>query len=252
MQCPYCGYEYNDTEPRCPFCRTENTAEARAQQRETIWSLEEEGRDIRENLPKQLRKKADQKVRKAGTFFLGVIAAVLALILVANLAFKFISDYIEQQNLQKLESYLQEQDFDSLTELMDEIDSYDSVYDKYTSIVSAYRNIIYAQDSLQWYYDGENDPYMTKEMQIENLAFAISDCVNAISKARYELEDQLVMGNEEAMEEIYSQAHNMLTLTLLLTDEELQSAYNAVDYYYSPDAAMPLAELSYERMHESE
>lgn len=252
MQCPYCGYEYNDRELKCPFCGTENTEEARSRQRKTIWSLEEESRDIRTNLPKQLKKQTDQKAGKAGATLLGTLAAVLVIVVAINLAARLFMDYADKQNTKQLESYLQAEDYDSLTALMDKIGAIGTTYDKYTEVVGVYRDITSANNELGWYYQGEAEGYNTQEIQLQYLSFAISDCVNATAEARYYINDQLMMENEEVLEDLESQAHHILTFVLLLEDEELNDAYVQAEYYYSPNAAMELAGLSYERMHENE
>lgn len=248
MQCPYCGYEYNDTELKCPFCGTENTEEARAQQRKTIWSLEEEHHDIRENLPKRLKKEADLKVRKAGFGILRVLAVILIITITVNVAARLFMDYADRKNIEKLENYFQTQNYDALTELMDDIGAAGTAYEKYTEVVRVYRDLTYAREELGWYYEGESYGYETEEL-VQYLAFAISDCVNAIAEAQYCLDDQLMLGNEDTLSELQLQAHDMLTSTLLLNSEEYTDAIEQAEYYYSPDAAMPLAELSYERMH---
>lgn len=248
MKCPYCGYEYDDSLLRCPFCNTENTKEAREQQQKTIWSLHEESQDIRKNMPKRMLQKAD---RMAGKLLIRILIGIVFIVFLAALAgllYQWNRSRILDRNLNKLEQCLQQQDFDQLYEYMDDIDDYTADYEKFYDVFYAYRNLIYAQESLEWYYDSEKDEYSSDEIRTWYLAAAISDCLNALNDTEPGLNDQLILGNEAALEELSSQAHNILTLILLLTDDEILELLELHESYYDPDMVMGYAELSFERI----
>lgn len=249
MKCPYCGYEYEDNLLRCPFCNTENTKEAREKQRETIWSLHEESRDIQKNMPKRMLQKAN---RTAGKLLIRIwigIAVMVLLIALAGSLYQWNQNRILNRNLNRLEQYLQAQDFDQLYTYMDDLYDYNPSYEKFYDVYYACRDLSYAKESLGWYYDSEKDDYSSDEIRIWYLAAAISDCLNALNDTEPGLSDQLIQGNEAALEELASRAHDILTSTLLLTDAEIQELLELHENYYDPDMVMSYAGLSFERMH---
>lgn len=247
MICPYCGYEYADTELKCPFCATENTGQARKQQQTVIRSLEEEAEDIR-RMPKEILRQTNQEAVRVFAGFLIVIVLILILTVLGNIAIRTAGNLSEQKNLKKLEELLQKEDYDGILTLMDEIDSYEPVYDKYTEIVFTYRNMSYLEDDLEWFYESVENPYSTQKMLADTLSFAMADCMNALRTGREYLDDNLVLGNEDALEHICSQAENTLTLAFHITDEEIQALLDMDISYYSSDDVLPLAELALERM----
>lgn len=250
MKCTYCGYEYEDNLLRCPFCNTENTKEAREQQRETIWSLHEEGRDTLKNIPARMLQKSN---RTTGKFLIRILTGIIAMVLLVTLAgflYQWNQKRVLDRNLNKLEQYLQAQDFDQLCAYMDDLNDYSPSYEKFYDVYYACRDLSYAEESLDWYYDSEKNDYSSDEIRIWYLAAAISGCLNTLNDTEPGLSDQLIQGNEAALEELASQSHDVLTLTLLLTDKEIQELLDLHEYYYDPDMVMSYAALSFERMHE--
>lgn len=247
MICPYCGYEYDDSEPKCPFCATENTGVAREQQRAVIHTLEQETQNISQNMPGELMKKATRRTTGVfGKIFLAVILLTAAVI-AGSTVYRAYGSFSTERNLKKLETFLQAGDYAGLQKYMEDIDSYDSVYEKYLEVSFAYRYLSYTEDDLEWFYDNLESEYADHETTVMSLGFVISDCLNAHSYCTEYLEDQLILENEEALEEIRSQAHNLLTLVLHFSEEEIEEML-AMENYYEMEAFMPYAELSLERM----
>ncbi|MBS6396337.1 MAG: hypothetical protein KH452_04175 [Clostridiales bacterium] len=247
MQCPYCGYEYDDELTKCPFCATENTREAREQQRETIWSLQEEGKYIRNNLPKQLLKNANRTAAHMGRKILAGILFVLLLFGVIAVSIRTIKDLKRENNIQQLEEYLQAMELDALVSCMDEIEEYDPSYEKYYEVDSSYRYLTYAQESLGWYYESLDDPYSSEDTRTYYLATAIAYCVNAFQEADTALSDQLIQDNEAALEQILMQTQNLLT-AISITEEEVQEILDLGEYYYIGEDVVPYAILARERI----
>lgn len=247
MQCPYCGYEYDDKEPKCPFCATENTGVAREQQQAVFRSLDQETEEIR-RMPEKMRKQTD---RKAAGIFIIVLAFIIfltVLIILASFGIRTFQSHSTERNSEKMETLLQEKDFDGLMALADELDSYDPAYDKYFEVVYTYRSMSYLTEDLEWFYDAREDSYSTWEIMASSLSYAICDCMNALSTGREYLDDGLILGNEDALENICSQAENTLTLTFRLTEEEIQELLDMELYYYDSESVLPYAELALERM----
>lgn len=247
MICPYCGYEYDDTELKCPFCATENTGQAREQQRIVIRSLEEETEDIR-RMPNEMLRQTNQKAFKVFTLVLAAVIFTTILVVIGTFAFQAFHESSTKRNLDKLEEYVLENDYDSILNLMDESDFYDSAYDKYQEIAYTYRSMTYLEDDLKWFYESREDSYSTQETVTTYLAFAIADCMNTLSTGRDYIDDNLILGNENALENICSQAENTLTLTFHLTDEEIQELLDMEVYYYDSDNVLPYAKLALDRM----
>lgn len=247
MQCPYCGYEYDDTEPKCPFCATENTGMAREQQRAVFRSLDQETEEIW-RMPEKMRKQTD---RKAAGIFIMVLAFIIfltVLIILVSFGIRAYNSVSAERSLENMETLLQEKDYDGLMALVDKLDSYDPAYEKYRETVYTYRSMSYLTEDLEWFYDTREDSYSTREIMASSLSYAICDCMNALSTGREYLEDGLILGNEEALENICSQAENTLTLTFRLTEEEIQELLDMELYYYDSDSVLPYAELALERM----
>jgi len=247
MLCPYCGYEYADTETKCPFCGTENTGQAKKQQQTVIRSLEEEAEDIR-RMPKEMLRQTDRKAARIFTRVLIAVVLMIILIALGNIAFRAVKNTSEQKNLKKLEALLQEGDYAGIVALMDEIDSYDPVYEKYTEIVFTYRSMSYLEEDLEWFYESRENPYSTQETLTDSLAFAMADCMNALLTGREYLDDNLMQGNEDALEHICSRAENTLTLTFHMTDEEIQTLLDMHISYYSSEDLLSYAEQALDRM----
>ena len=247
MICPYCGYEYDDKEHKCPFCATDNTGVAREQQRAVIRTLEQESQNIEQNMPGELLHRASKKT--TGIFakiFLAFLILVIGVI-AGSAVFRVYRSYATERSLQKLEEYMVSGDYEALLKYMDGLDSYDSVYDKYTEVSYAYRYLSYAQEELEWFYEDRENPYSDSELLLTSLSFTIGDCLNTLSYCTEYMDDQLILENEDTLYEIRLLAYNILTMTLHLSDEEITELL-ALESYYDIDPIMPYAKLSLERM----
>lgn len=247
MQCPYCGYEYDDGEPKCPFCATENTGVARKQQQSVLRTLEDETEDIR-HMPEKMLAQTSRKTATAFGGILTVLILLIMLVVIGSFAFRLFRSHSTSRNLGKLEAYLQEADYDAIQEFMSDIDSYEPVYDKYFEIADTYRNIAYLESDLDWFYETKDNPYAQEENTVIALSYAMGDCLDTLSAGHQYLEDGLIQGNEDALENICSQAENTLSLVFFLTKEEIQELLDMHLSYYDSDTLLPYAETALKRM----
>lgn len=247
MVCPYCGYEYDDTESRCPFCHTENTGQARKQQENVIRTLENETEDIRQ-MPKQVLHRTNRKAAKIFVTLAAVLLFLTLLILIINFAGQRFHTSAEERNLRTLEQFLQEKDYEAIVNFTEEHDIYESAYDKYLEVAYAYQHILYLEESLEWLSESVESPSSDTDTTLAYLSFAISDCMNALHIARYHLEDNLILGNEEALESIFLQAESTLTETLCVIPEEIEEMSALDTDYYDTDTVLPYAQSALKRM----
>lgn len=247
MQCPYCGYEYDDKEPRCPFCATENTGAARKQQQSVLRTLEDETEDIR-RMPEKMLSQANRKTAAAFGGILTILILLIILVIAGSFTFRFFQSHSTSRNLKRLEACLQEKDYNRLLELMNHIDSYEPVYSKYSEIADTYRYMSYLENDLEWFYESRDNPYSTDENTAIALSYAMGDCLDTLSTGRQYMEDGLIQDNEDALENICSQAEDTLTLTFQLTEEEIRELLDMELYYYDSDSVLPYAELVLKRM----
>lgn len=249
MICPYCGFEYADDLLRCPHCGAENVREAREQQQETLDSLEEEREDIRHE-PERILKKTNRAAARIGVrIFIGVVIAAL-LIVAGSFIWRFWTRHTLTRNVERLDACLAEGDYEGLSALLDRIDSYDSAYDPYYPVLYAYQDLSYVQDDLEWFRtdleSGLEDTYL-----LQSLSFALNDAMNALIRAESGLQDDLYLGNEDALQDIYGRARELLTGTLKVTEEEIgqmAELYEDQDSLYDESLFLPYATLILERL----
>lgn len=249
MRCTSCGYEYPDNQLKCPFCGTENTAYARAQQQEVLDALQEESKHIQTTLPKELCRTTDRKVLKTGALVLAGILFLLLLTLIGSFLYRISQEQKESKNLKKLETQLAEQDFAGLAKTLDKIDnSYASVYEKYEEVASVYEDLSYGQESLKDYYDFTSSGHLTSDQLSESLSWALSSFLNAYWNSEQALQDSLILENEDSLELLQSEIVEILTDTLLLTEEEIAETQPQNTSWLSSEDVLFLAQLSHERM----
>ena len=152
--------------------------------------------------------------------------------------------------MERLDACLAEEDYEGLSVLLDRIDSYDSAYDPYYPVLYAYQDLSYVQDDLEWFRtdleSGLEDSYL-----LQSLSFALNDAMNALIRAESGIQDDLYLGNEDALQDIYDQACELLTGTLKVTEEEIEQMselYEDQDSLYDESLFLPYAALVLERL----
>ncbi len=246
MKCPFCGSEYDSTALKCPFCGAENTKEARERQKETLHALDTERKNIR-RLPEELLRQTNRKAFHFGKKLLFFAVLLFLLLIAGSFLWKFYSEFRQSHHLKQLEQMLQEQDYDGLAEKIDQIDSYSPIYGPYIEIYWVFQYISQLQEDLEWFRQEKAQGYGSAEI----LSFSVVDSLMAIYEASCYLEDELVRGNEEALETLRLQAWDALTDTLLFTEDEVQEMLTLVDdnyYGYGDEQMCSYAEISLKRM----
>lgn len=247
MQCPYCGYEYDDKELKCPFCGTENTEEARSQQKKTICSLEEEEHRIRFHLPKQMTRSVDRKAFRAGHLLLILVLVLTLAGILGNIMFGWIQKEMIQRNVQLLETYLENGDYEKLQAKMENL-SWESEYDKYYQVCYAASFLDCAEQSLEWYYEEVNSSYSNEDSRNYYVTITIAYCMNVFLDTDPYISDDLVEGNEKALTDLHNRAWNILTLVLKMTEEEIQELQSIDTTYYGAEDTEDYAPLVRERI----
>ncbi len=249
MRCPNCGYEYPDSLVKCPSCGTEHTKLAQELQQDTLDSLTKESHHIRRNFHKELRQNTDRKVAKSGLIGLTAIIGVLVLVLAGSFVLRLIRTNHERRNLELLETYLQEENYAALEEKMDSIsDRYESTYDKYRPVADMYEDLCYAEESFLSYQDFAESGHLSQKQLAESLSWSMAPYFQVLMDARLGLNDQLILGNEAALEAFEAQAYAILTEDFHLTEEEIAEVINSkVSIIYS-EKLLPLASDSHERI----
>ena len=252
MVCHFCGYEYADDLLRCPHCGAENVREAREQQQEALDALEEEKKAIRLE-PGRIFRRTDRAAARIGLWIFAGAVLLAVFTAAGSFLWRLWQRHTLAENVKKLETCLAEQDYGSLCELLDRIDSYDPAYDPYYPVGYAYDDLIRAGDDLEWFRSDlesglAEDPYLAQD-----LAFALNDAMNAYIQSGNGLYDGLYLGNEDALQDIHDQAYRILTEDLRMTDEEIEEMAGLylqedTDVLYDSSLFLPHAFLSFERL----
>lgn len=249
MICPYCGFEYGDGLLRCPHCGAENTAKAREHQQEALHALTEEQKAIHRE-PERVMKQANRTAARIGVrLFAGVLVSAI-LTVAGNFAWNQWKSYRLARNVESLNAYLLDKDYDSLCQLLDEIDAYNSAYKPYYPVETAFQNLTWARQDLEWFQsDLENG--LLGDYLLQSLSFALCSAMNVVEETENGLEDDLYLGNEEALQDLQDQARRLLTEDLKMTEaeiEEMSVFYENTTIIYDETLFLPYASLSLERL----
>ena len=157
MKCANCGAEINENELICPYCGYENEKVAIEEQANYLNELEKK----KENLNYEPERKAKRAEKKTNYVFRNVLILVSIIGFIAFGVVYFTSSNSlnkQNKNIEKLEEYYQERDYESISNLMDKIeDSYVPAYKKYYITASLYNGSQWELSIMEENYDYYNE-----------------------------------------------------------------------------------------------
>lgn len=220
MQCPNCGAELTGEELCCPYCGWENQKLAEEHQQKKIASIYNKAADLF-RLPEQMVKKIFHRILIAAGAGLALYVVILIIISISNAVRVDNSYRIQQENLEKLESYYQTGEFEEMHDYLYTIDGYYSAtYHKYYIIGTIADTYSYTRKNLEELrkYDVK---YLTDG---EILIYDLYALLNRLADI-CELEEKgFVYGEKEVALDFKEKITALLHDELYLTDEEIEGA----------------------------
>lgn len=227
ITCVSCGAKYDRKEIRCPYCYTENRAEAKKQKQQILAGYDREAEDIREDMktyPKRTaRKWTGYLVKGIVVLFIIGVLVTAGILIYGRLSTK--KDYNQnKEHLETLEGFLQDGDYDELADYISEYELYDNCFDPYLQIRSVYWDYQYLEDLVESMGNVKEYTGFSKEEQISLLQDWSVSVVNqgqwVLNKCRGYMEDMAILGNEEILQKLYENSEQIL-LDSGLTKEEI-------------------------------
>lgn len=206
MICPNCGGEHADWALRCPYCNTVNEESSERVYMEHMNDIRDRLDDVDDNAKKSYRETISKSTKK--TFFtVGIIAVILAAIVIIIALFSFMMDKrdesMRQKTLQwqneeyvKLDAWYEKGEYD---EILKEYYDYilDSKYDIYNW--SHYYFIIEFYDDYKT-CQMMHEEIINNEARYDSLGMGLNSILNLVCRAQEgyidELKEAYVLNNE--------------------------------------------------------
>ncbi len=220
MVCKYCGAEFEDNAPQCPFCHSENTELAERIYKKQVGEVLGKIRNVKEEAKKEERRIS----RKAVKIFLVSVAVLLAVIALWHIVSEVISvvkinteKKKEDVYLAELDAYYQKGDYDGLKEY------YYGSSDVFTFRAEKYREVVYA---LGYMYNIRR--FETEEPLFPINIYAILEDFNGLYRLTEEkTNDSTVYGNEDVLLGFLAEAEEFLKETLGMTEAGIEAVKEA-------------------------
>lgn len=220
MICKYCGAEFEDNAPECPFCRNENAEYAdRAYEKQ----LDEVITKIR-NVKEETKKEERRISKKAAKFFLaalGILIAATALIYIVSVIISVKNVNTEKGKerayLAELDAYYQKGDYEGLAEC------YFNSSDVFSFRAEKYREVVYA-----WEYMYNIRRFKAGQTLFPITIYAILEDFNGLSKMTEEkTNDSTVYGNEQILLDFLKESEAFLREDLGMTEDQIEMVREA-------------------------
>lgn len=210
MICRNCGAEYDKGNISCPYCGTENVQTAGKQKREILKDYDREEARIRKEAEAFPQKTAN-KLTKAIIFVLGILIFAGVLISVIYILYGKLSVRIsyrqEQIYLEKLEELYQEGRYEEMEEYCRKKELYGRTYQKYTQVIEinrCYERMEAGMDEIQS-IAAESFSREEKEKLCDYwVKDVLSQAADILQKSREYADDRSFLGNEQTLEEFYT------------------------------------------------
>lgn len=227
ITCVSCGAKYDKNKIRCPYCYTENHIAAKKEKKQILAGYDKEADDIREdmkNYPKRTAKKWTGYLVKGLVilFILGILVTVGIFVYGKRSAGKEYNQ--KQKQVEILEGFLQDKDYDGLADYISEYELYDNCFDPYLQIRSVYWDYEYLEDLADDLDNVKEYTSLGREEQVSILYNWSVSTVNqgywVLNKCRDYIEDMAILGNEEILQDLYEDCEQIL-MNVGLTKEDV-------------------------------
>ncbi len=210
MICKNCGGEYPDVQLSCPYCHTENRKVVLKRKKEILKGYDREADAMHAQAESYAERTADKWTKKI-FMILGIVAVIGVLIsIIFIVASKLVVNHeyaLEVENTEKLEELLAACDYEGMQAYMSE-KKISGGYKKYEQVVRMYRQYKSLKESDESIRSLEAAYYKNPEAWDSVTDFYIDDILDSAAAVirDYEQygEDKTFLGNEKALEEIYS------------------------------------------------
>lgn len=210
MICPNCGVEYEDRMEKCPYCDSENIAEAKRRMNNLLKQYEKEEKEIR----KDFEEYPNRQVRKYTGRILGVLAvlAVLCgLLTVGYFLWGYLRAAVEgsasSRHERALESCFQQGKYDEMTEYMEKHHLAGIRYAKYGQIKDALFYLDWMDTSkellescVQLEFTG---PKKREEEIRTQAASYLEKASHVLADTSEQANDTVFLGNEEVLMQLH-------------------------------------------------
>lgn len=138
MKCTNCGAEYADNLDRCPYCERANDVLANKRYDEAVKAIKANKKRIND-IPKTVPRSASKVILRVAAIALAAVIILVGMIVGISKAKANKSERAIKDNLAKMESYIDKQDYAALLDLFDSI-KYEADYSKYWQVAFLYNN----------------------------------------------------------------------------------------------------------------
>ncbi|MDD6482214.1 MAG: zinc ribbon domain-containing protein [Lachnospiraceae bacterium] len=225
MNCINCGAELEPGALICPYCGTENEAVAKAQHENEIREIHEKI----DQLDKTMQEDRVRKVNHSLSRLALIVGALVLLLIVGIFAVTRIQSGValsrQQKNLEKLEGYYQDGDYDAVVKYMDKYKLKGNTFGKYQK----------TKDAMEWMdyglsYVGDEENYfkyvMDYEKSRDGIAYSLEININSLCRSLYQL-DQMgekgyLYGEQAVVEYAKEQVMQAFETHFLVTEEEVE------------------------------
>ncbi len=231
MVCKHCGAEFNDTLLQCPYCGSENRAEAKRQKKKILRGYDKEAEQMRADA-ELYPEKAAKKITKKLLIIIGAVLLIAVLMIVLYLIVSGqqakANHASEKKHEEHLEELFRDGDYTGLIQYMKKEELYDRDYEKYGEVRYLYDKYLTMQISAEEAYSIIHDPQLA-ERDVKDLASYWVEkflrCANdTLCESTIYIDDKVFWGNEEVLKEIRDEVLQEL-LIRGFTEEEIQALY---------------------------
>ena len=218
MICKNCNGEYEANAVRCPFCGSENEAEAEKRKEQLLQHYDDEAKRIAAEVPDKVVKEGTKILVYGIGIGLGVAVVIIVVFLLVHWVKVNVGYQTQQKHLSQLEEYFQAGQYDKMSEYQDKYNAYGTAYEKYYEV----SRVKYSWETVQELLSDseklrESNPELAETCRndaIENATIMVSRCNEMI-------EDTVFRGNEEILQKLLTEGIEMLE-SYGITMEELK------------------------------
>lgn len=216
--CKNCGARYKEGQNLCPYCGAEDRKLSKRRYREKVDGLRRQRQNIR-RLPQIIPRRA---VKFLG---IGILAAVallvlsLVILLIVQTIKKPREQHMEEENIARMEEYLQNEQFRELRDFYLELPHVYAKYDKYKEIADVYYYYMALENSLEQYRRALELPEKETTGYRNNLMKSLKRLRDEVTKRT---DDQSRMGNEGSLRSIYEKGLDGVCDALSIEREEAE------------------------------
>lgn len=246
MICKNCGGTYEETQDLCPYCGAENEKRARMVQKEYIEHRKDEIEEFQNNAPKKKAKRISDRVAILCVIvvvvFLGVAAGTW--VVSKKKSEQALGQQMEQLNV--LETYYQNKEYDQMAEYIREHQIYGISYRKYTEIADLFRAYKRKLPDLEMCRERL---YIYGSVKPEEIVWDMISAFSEMQKIDQMKQNDFIYGNEAEAMEIWNLYTDKMKEIFLLTEEEIEEKVS--EFESDEDKNMEIAKIAAKRMNEA-